>query len=362
MKDELTETLRQQILELERALLRKEETELKLRRLATFPEQNPNLVIETDTDARITYLNPMAESLFPELWQQGTSHPFLVEIESCIERFQTGVSSVIAREVTIGASIYEQKICSDVENNLVRIFAHDITALKEGEQAILELADHQRRLSQRVVAAQEAERRRLARELHDEAGQALTALKMSLEVALADYQQQDKGTETALQDAIQLLESTRNELRAMAHGLRPPALDVMSLPQTLAHFCESFGARTRIEIKFQFSGQDARWSDVIEVTLYRFVQEALTNVAKYAGAKQVQVTLSEREQEITVSVKDNGRGFSVSTLGDSPARSDGMGLSAMRERIELLGGEFVILSEPGKGAELLARLPREASQ
>ena len=175
------EALRRQVARLEALAEEYRTAEARLARLATFPEQNPNMVIETDVTGQVTYLNPVAEDRFPELWYEGFAHPLLKDLRSIITTFEHGNQSYVAREIDLGADAFEQKICYTNEKDFVgiRVYVHDITRRKRAEEAIQMLA-------KRVVFAQEEERQRLSRELHDEAGQALTALKLSLELIQAE--------------------------------------------------------------------------------------------------------------------------------------------------------------------------------
>lgn len=205
-----------------------------------------------------------------------------------------------------------------------------------------------RRLSHQAVNALEEERRRVSRELHDEAGQALTALKISLTLLqreLPDAMSQQIG------EAIQLTTNTMEQIRLLAQDLRPPALDYASLNSTLENFCRDFTHRTRLPIHYQ--GQELpSLPDTIRVSLYRFLQESLTNVAKHAQARQVQVTLRHDGHTIRLQVSDDGKGFDIPTRTES-----GIGLLSMQERFSLLGGWIDIVSAPGEGTRIQAIVP-----
>ena len=192
-------------------------TAAEVARLATFPEQNPNLVIETSVDGTVTYLNRPASSLFPDLLERGTDHPLLSHLPAVIEGFGDGDEEYRSHEVTIGASVFEQKICfTRVDDQaFIRIYAHDVTAMRDAEHAIQQLA-------RRVVHIQEEERRRISRELHDDAGQALTALKIGLELLQSDTELDADVLHENLAEAVSLVDETQERIRRMAQGLRPP--------------------------------------------------------------------------------------------------------------------------------------------
>ena len=341
------EELRQQVTRLESLAAQYREAEANLARLATFPEQNPNMVIESDAGGRVTYLNPVAQARFPELWYEGASHPLLKDLRTIISTFKTGNQSYIAREIDVGEESFEQKICYAREGDLVRVrvYVHDITRRKRAEEAIQKLA-------KRVVFAQEEERQRLSRELHDEAGQALTALKLSLELIQAELPLKIDVLRQNLAEAIALTEATKERIRLLALDLRPPALDTVGLNLTLEAFCRDFSRRTQLRI--QYEGTDVQGlSDAATICLYRVLQEALTNVVKHAQASEVEVILSRDGEEVRLTVADNGRGGSRSLF----ETSTGIGLLGMRERLELLGGRLDVKSEPASGLRLVATLP-----
>lgn len=316
----------------------------------TFPEENPNLVIEANSSGDLLYINPVASERFPELEAQGTGHPLFEGFEEIVERFTNGHVDFVASEVDLGDSVFERKVChSTIEDQmLVRVYAHDVTALRRAEEA-------KERLARAIAVAQEEERHRVSRELHDEAGQALVALKISLELMRDELVAAAPGVDSNLADAIGLVESTREQIRRIARDLRPPALDGLGLHMALDGFCKEFDRRTHLSIEYE--GTDVPGvADAVETTLYRFLQECLTNAATHADAHHVTVHLSTDMQCITLSVTDDGRGIRQSDLQQADT-DHGIGITGMRERIELLGGRLVIDSEPHNGATFAARLP-----
>lgn len=332
----------------------------KLTWLAAFPEQNPNLVIEVDLQSGgTTYLNPVAQQVFPDLWEKGMSHPLFQGIDELLPSFQQGEFDYVAREVDLGPTVFEQKVCY-MPQGLLRIFAHDITARKRAEESVQELATQARRLAHQVVRAQEEERRRLSRELHDEAGQALTALRISLELLQAQLPAIGGNVHESVGEMISLTDTTRRQLRELAQGLRPPALDTVGLDLTLAELCRSFSQRTRLAINYHGADLPPLPGEV-DVSLYRFVQEALTNVANHARATHVEVAMTyDTQQGLCLIVRDNGLGFEVRPKNDNSLPAlPGLGLVGLQERLELLGGWLAVTSAPGQGTTLLACIPPE---
>jgi signal transduction histidine kinase len=202
----------------------------------------------------------------------------------------------------------------------------------------------------RVVAAQELERRRLARELHDETGQALTSILLGLKAA------EDAGEPAEMHSAIaslrELVVETLQDVRRLAFELRPRALDDFGLVPALERLTETFAEQTGMAVGFEHSLGVERLPGDVETALYRIVQEALTNVVKHAGARRVGVLLSRREGTVTTIIEDDGRGFHA---GDS---DDGaLGLVGMRERLGLLNGTLAIESTEGAGTTIVAEVP-----
>ena len=201
----------------------------------------------------------------------------------------------------------------------------------------------------RVVDAQERERRRLARELHDETGQALTSILLGLR-SLEEVVQGDEPRE-ATAKLRELVVATLQDVRQLAVELRPKVLDDFGLVPALERLTETFGAQTRIDVQFEPGLADERLPGEVETALYRIVQESLTNVVKHAQAAHVSVLLTRRGGSVAAVIEDDGRGF-------EPGEADGgFGLEGMRERIQLLDGTLTIESAPGGGTTLVAEVP-----
>jgi PAS domain S-box-containing protein len=241
----------------------------------------------------------------------------------------------------------------------ITLFANRAAIAIENAQLMTQLTTGRlqlQRLARQVVTAQEEERQRLSRALHDEAGQALTALKISLNLIGGDLPNAEISLRRRIGDAAALTDITMERIRMLAQDLRPPALDAVGLNHTLEGLCQDFGERTKLAIDYQ--GQELpRLPGTINIVLYRFVQEALTNVAKHASAKRVSVVLQHDDERLSLLVEDDGRGFDPQAKGATSSGSTGIGLLGMQERIESLGGQLETRSQPGFGTRLTAHIP-----
>jgi signal transduction histidine kinase len=201
----------------------------------------------------------------------------------------------------------------------------------------------------RVIEAQENERRRLALELHDETGQALTSILLGLKAIRASST--DEAAALAEAGVRALVVQALQDVRALAVELRPAALDDFGLVPALERLAETFSERSGIATMVEAS-LDQRLPSEIETTLYRIVQEALTNVVKHAGAEHVSIVISGRNQSVAATVDDDGRGFDADTI-----RADALGLIGMRERLALVGGTLAVESSPESGTTIAAQVP-----
>ncbi|MBS1811807.1 MAG: GAF domain-containing sensor histidine kinase [Acidobacteria bacterium] len=207
-------------------------------------------------------------------------------------------------------------------------------------------------LSQRLVAIQEEERRNLARELHDEIGQILTGLKLMLEMSLRLPPAESQAN---VQEAQALVGELMSKVRQISLDLRPGMLDDLGLLPALLWYFERYMTQTKVQVNFTHSGLEGRrFASEIETAAYRIVQEALTNVARYAQVKQAQVRAWADEDILSVEIKDAGVGFNPDAALKANTSS---GLAGMGERARLLGGGLTIESEIGAGSCVTAHLP-----
>ena len=237
----------------------------------------------------------------------------------------------------------------------------DITDRVRAQQALIEANDRLEMrvkertaelgaLSHRLVEAQETERHKVAGELHDQIGQYLTALKISLQRATRLPAQE---VVAGVENAVSLVNDLMAEIRSMSLDLRPPMLDDLGLVPALLWYFKRYKEQTGIEVEFKHRVLKSKLTSAISTAAYRIVQEALTNVARHAGVTSMAVNLWARRGMLLLRVEDNGVGFRVEDL---PVERS-VGLQSMRERASLLGGELVISSTPGSGTCITAELP-----
>ena len=234
-------------------------------------------------------------------------------------------------------------------NGLVIAVIRDITRRQRDEEALREYAERMKVLSRRLIAIQEAERRGIALELHDEIGQILTGLKLKLEMSA---RQTDEAMRASLVEAQSLVNDLMARTRKLSLDLRPATLDHLGLLSALLRHVRQYSSQTGVRVDFRHSGLEGRrFATELETAAFRIVQEALTNVARHSGAEAALVRLWADQHTLAVRIEDQGQGFdpeSVLAVGQSS------GLAGMRERALLLGGHFAIESRPGQGTRLTA--------
>jgi len=210
-------------------------------------------------------------------------------------------------------------------------------------------------LSQRLIEIQETERRHLARELHDEIGQALTATKLNLESLARETEPTGRVKRTA--DSIALVEHLLQTVRNLSLNLRPPMLDDLGLVAALRWLLDQHARTTGREVNFNHTLTEDRFSPVIETACFRVAQEALTNVTRHSKAHTVHVDLRQDDGRLTLSVRDDGTGFNVADARHRATHGTSLGLLGMEERVTFTGGQLSVTSSPDSGTELRAWFP-----
>jgi signal transduction histidine kinase/PAS domain-containing protein len=220
---------------------------------------------------------------------------------------------------------------------------------------VVESQNRLQALSRRLAEVQEAERQRIAQELHDQFGQTLTGLQIIMET-LPRFSVEERNMR--LTEARFIVQDLIRRIRALSLDLRPAMLDDMGLLAALSWYFRRYTEQTGVDVTFRHRGLDVRFAPEVETTAYRVIQEALTNVARHAGVSEARVRVSVRAKKLSVQVSDSGRGFDLNTVRASSMSS---GLTGMHERVALLGGTLTIETAPDAGAHISADIPSDLS-
>jgi two-component system, NarL family, sensor kinase len=216
-----------------------------------------------------------------------------------------------------------------------------------------------RELSGLLLEAQDAERRHIARELHDSAGQTLTALGLQL-ARISEPAMKDPALAKDVQDAENLVQHLAREIRTTSYLLHPPLLDETGISSALSWYVQGLAERSGLEIDLQVPDHFERLPSEIELVIFRLVQECLTNIHRHSGSKSALIRVEREENAIHVKVEDQGRGMSAERLAAIQSQGTGVGIRGMHERVRHLRGELVIESN-ASGTKVYATLPLTAS-
>jgi signal transduction histidine kinase len=317
-------------------------------------------------------------------------HPKLAQVIVSIEEGLSAEVMMVGRPIIIGDyTRYERAIPDFVEAGVTsivgvpivnrdRIFGamcvmsigrpksfldRDVAILTEiGRQAGIAvensyLYENLRFYARRIMQAQESERKRIARELHDDTIQSLIALSRRLEGLVMFEDQLSEDAALRVQDLQQQTDEMIQRVRQFSKNLRPSLLDDLGLLPTLEELTEDMNRQSGLQTEFRVQGERRRLSSEAELTMFRIVQEALSNVRRHARATEVKTTVELTNSLVRVTVEDNGIGFRPPTQASDLRAEDGLGLIGMHERARLLSGDLVIESEPGRGTKVIAEIP-----
>jgi len=273
------------------------------------------------------------------------------ELQATIEEFETTNEELQAANEEMETTNEEtQAINEELQTTNHELRARTVE-LQETANALQQEQEQLRIVSRQLLDSQEREKRALARELHDELGQELTALGLLLE---ASKQNPSSETDQQLEQARTLVGEMLRQVRQIPLDLRPSMLDDLGVVPALRWYCENYTSQTGIQVNFVPNDLDQRFPSDVETAAYRITQEALTNVARHSGAKTVLVEVWVEAQALYLRIKDGGKGFD---LAGTQAAVHSTGIASMRERARLLGGELKITTAPGVGTEITVRLP-----
>ena len=337
----------------------KRETE---RRFSTFMTNAPALAWMKDSQFRYVFTNAMFQRFLGldgeqiegktdyDLWpdhvafgmrtndNQAVKSQTKLETQEQFRRFDGEQRTLLTLRFLFTTAAGEQYVAG---------MAVDITEQKRAEEAL-------HRLPQSIIEAQEAERRRVARELHDGVNQAIASVKFRIQTAEQQILRSDPRWQETCAKTKDMLDSVLQQVRRLSRNLRPGELDDFGLVAAARSACQEFELRSGIHVSFMHSEFAERLPATLELSLYRIIQEALTNVERHSSASAVEINLSAEESSVVLHISDNGSGFAPA---QAARRVSGLGLLHMRERASLVGGVFSMSSEPGKGVQLLVQAP-----
>ena len=325
-------------------------------------EAAPDGMLITTTDGQIVLANSRADDLFGYSRQEllGKNIRVLLPDWHPGGYGKVGELALVCRDgSTFPAEISASPLQTE-EGILVTSAIRDISERKRAERQIADQTQQLhdanrelRHLSSRILAVRDEERRRLGRELHDSQGQYLAAIKMNLEMIEATDNALSTPQKAALTEAVSLLERSMREIRVISHLLHPPLLDEIGLQAVIPWYLTSFSERSGIHIDLEMPPDIAKLPDLVELAVFRVLQECLTNVHRHSGSKMAKVRLIRDDNNITLEVIDQGHGLQAENGSEHFA---GVGITGMRERVRELGGQFEVKSG-GEGTQVRAILP-----
>jgi two-component system sensor histidine kinase UhpB len=314
---------------------------------------------------RIALSEEGARIFFGDEHRKSTSWDELVAVVHPSDRERAFQTRHVSDSTTVGelefrivkpdGAVRRIYACADVvrddEGRPVKLLGThmDITERHRAETELREKKEELQALSRRLLETQEAERRLLARELHDSFGQLLTAIRLNLHALGAESER--------VAESIALIDQANELVRNLALDLRPSILDDLGLEAALRWLLNRQSKRAGFAGTFVAQGPDGRLPADIETCCFRLAQEALTNVARHAGAQHVAIDLDIRPTEVTISIRDDGRGFDVRAGRERAVSGSSLGLLSMEERVSLAGGRLDIQSKPSFGTTVFARFP-----
>ena len=254
---------------------------------------------------------------------------------------------VLARRAIEIANEREKQVRNELESRV----AERTVQLQRAHETL-------RVLSGRLLQAQDDERRRVARELHDSAGQYLCSIQMNLSAIAKEVTGSSPSLRGRLDDAIDLVERCTSEIRTLSYLLHPPLLDELGLTSALSWYVEGFSKRSGIEVTLDIPGNAPRFSPEVETAVFRIVQQSLANIHRHSGSKVARIRLINGTDHLAIEVSDEGRGFSPEILSKfrQSGQLPGVGVSGMRERINSMSGTFDIVSG-ANGTTVAVKLP-----
>jgi signal transduction histidine kinase len=235
---------------------------------------------------------------------------------------------------------------------------NQMTANLSNLQAALQKSQEDLRyLASQLIVSQEKERQYIGLELHDDLGQLLTVLKMQLRAVQRNLSTESVETRAELENALDLFNEIVERIRRLSMNLRPAVLEDMGLFTGLKLLFEDFQKYHGLELSLDMDDIEKSFSWEHQILIYRIFQESLTNVAKHSGGTGVNISIKKKDAQVDFQMQDNGQGFNLEEVLAKSARSRGLGLAAIDERVRMLGGDLKLWSQPGHGTRLHFTVP-----
>lgn len=359
---------------LARTVRHKEATDQVLRtqqeRYRTLYLNAMDAILITNPDGRVTSANPAACTLFghTEAEIQALGRSGLIDVndarlaKALAARAATGHFQGELTFVRSNGSHFEGEVTTTIaidEHGETQgtVIIRDASERKRSEAALQRYADQLQTLSRRVIDTQEAERRRLANELHDELGQALTAIKINLQ---AGAKFKGRSADELNAENISIVEDALQQVRRLALALRPSILDNLGLVPALNWLGKQAASRSHLVFEFQSIVLAHRLAPELETTCFRVAQEAVTNIVRHAHAKHFSITMTQEGHTLAIVIRDDGVGMDWSKVRTAALAGTSFGVLGMQERAALVSGELQVYSTPGGGCTLVLRCPLPA--
>jgi len=321
---------------------------------------DPSRVLPAVVDLESTQHGPFFSlmpvvSLMAGLLALGVGVALAISVIEPVHRMGLAMKRIASGDLTQRVEVSNRDELGELADS-INSTAQELARLQEAKLADERARSLRERISQ-VTLAQEEERRRISRELHDGLGPSLAAIVNRLRACQETVSNDPAEARVELEEIRQSLKGHIQDIRHLIHDLRPLAVDQLGLRGALEQLLDRFAGDTGIETLSELT-YDEQLDPLTEVTVFRVVQECLSNVQKHAGATRVEVRIRRAKADIGVAVRDNGRGF-ASQRGSGQNTSEGVGLLSMRERAELVGGRLSVRSSPGKGCQISMLIPQQ---
>ncbi|MDP4175969.1 MAG: sensor histidine kinase [Bacteroidota bacterium] len=321
-----------------------------IRLMAIFAELDPDPVLRINSAGEIILMNPAAEkSGLKEL--KGKS---VIEIFSAfnIKPYELIKNNKETSFIFFFSDKYYSVNLKGISYlNIAQMYLHDISELKIKEEALRDSQQELKEFSRYLQDKIEDERLRISRELHDDIGQKMVLLKLNLQKDITTLTGNDDSD--VYQRNAYLIEGISKDIKSIAYSLRPSTLEEIGLYHSLIKLMDIVGLQSSVKGTLDFINIDKRLDTGLEVTIFRIVQEAISNIVKYSNAMEYNVQLIKKKENLCLMISDEGKGFEINKI----AKNKGMGIRNMRERAEIHGGKFKISSSLEEGTVVMINFP-----